>query len=153
MELGATEVDQVDAAILDLLSENARRSFGDIGGRVGLSASAVKRRVDRLEASGVIQRYTVEIDDARIGRALEAFVELRFGGATRVDDIEHVAPESSEIVAIFTVAGDPDALAWLRVKDVNALKAAIDKIRASSQVIGTKTLMVLGSTVRRHPLG
>jgi Lrp/AsnC family leucine-responsive transcriptional regulator len=138
-------LDETDRRILDLLGEDARRTFGDIGARVGLSAPAVKRRVDRLEQQEVIRGYTCILDHARLGRPLEAFAELRFPGTTRVDEIEEIANEIPEVEALFTVAGDPDALAWLRVRDVDDLKRVIDRIRATGRVTGTKTLMVLGS--------
>jgi Lrp/AsnC family leucine-responsive transcriptional regulator len=140
--------DWVDVKILNLLAENARRSFGDIGSNIGMSPSAVKRRVDRLERTGVIRRYTTEVDHAKLGQTLEAFTEVRFEGGTRVDDIEGIAADSPEVVAVFTMAGDPDALAWLRVRDVHHLKQVVDKIRSIKAVTGTKTLMVLGSSLR-----
>ena len=143
-------LDAVDERILALLQENARRTFGDIGRQVGLSAPAVKRRVDRLEESGVIRGYTAIVDHAYLGLAVEAFTELRFAGSTRVDDIEEIAHDVPEVHAIFTVAGDPDALAWIRVSDVPNLKRVIDRLRSTGKVTGTKTLMVLSSSVRTY---
>jgi DNA-binding Lrp family transcriptional regulator len=141
-------IDGIDERILRLLQENARRTFGDIGREVGLSAPAVKRRIDRLEATGVIRGYTALVDHAHLGQSVEAFAELRFAGSTRVDDIEDIALDVPEVHAIFTVAGDPDALAWIRVSDVQNLKRVIDRLRSSGKVTGTKTLMVLSSSVR-----
>ncbi len=141
-------LDATDHEILELLQLNARRTFGDIGQRVGLSAPAVKRRIDRLEGSGVIRGYTTVVDDKKLGRPLEAFAELRFAGTTRVDDIESIAADVPEIRALFTVAGDPDALAWIRVQDVQDLKRVIDQLRNSGKITGTKTMMVLGSSIR-----
>jgi len=141
-------IDGIDERILRLLQENARRTFGDIGREVGLSAPAVKRRIDRLEATGVIRGYTVLVDHTHLGQSVEAFAELRFAGSTRVDDIEDIALDVPEVHAIFTVASDPDALAWIRVSDVQNLKRVIDRLRSSGKVTGTKTLMVLSSSVR-----
>ncbi len=142
------ELDATDRMILDLLADNARRTFGDIGERVGLSAPAVKRRIDRLEAAGVILGYTTRVNHAKLGRPLEAFTELRFSGDARVDTIAAIADEIAEVQAVFTIAGDPDALAWIRVSDVHELKRVIDRLRGSGDVIGTKTLIVLGTS--RH---
>lgn len=139
-------LDAIDRTILDLLAENARRTLGDIGGRVGLSAPAVKRRIDRLEGAGVILGYTTRVDHAKLGRPLEAFTELRFSGDARVDAIAGIANEIAEVQAVFTIAGDPDALAWIRVSDVHELKRVIDRLRGSGDVIGTKTLIVLGTS-------
>ena len=143
-------VDAIDGRILGLLEENARQTFGEIGRKVGLPAPAVKRRIDRLETSGVIRGYTTIVDHARLGEPVEAFAELRFAGSTRVDDIEEIALDAPEIKAIFTVAGDPDALAWIRVSDVQNLKRVIDRLRSSGKVTGTKTLMVLSPSVRSN---
>ena len=139
-------LDAADQMILELLTENARRTLGDIGQRVGLSAPAVKRRIDRLEAAGVILGYTTRLDHAKLGRPLEAFTELRFSGDARVDAIAGIAAGIPEVEAVFTIAGDPDALAWIRVSDVHELKRVIDRLRGSGDVIGTKTLMVLGTS-------
>ena len=141
-------IDAIDGQILRLLQENARRTFGAIGREVGLSAPAVKRRIDRLEEAGVIRGYTALIDHAYLFQSVEAFAELRFAGSTRVDDIEEIAHDVPEVHAIFTVAGDPDALAWIRVNDVQNLKRVIDRLRSTGKVTGTKTLMVLSSSVR-----
>jgi Lrp/AsnC family transcriptional regulator, leucine-responsive regulatory protein len=143
-----SDFDGTDRTILDLLAENARRTLGDIGERVGLSAPAVKRRIDRLEAAGVILGYTTRVDHAKLGRPLEAFTELRFSGDTPVDKIAGIADNIEEVQAVFTIAGDPDALAWIRVSDVHELKRVIDRLRNSGDVIGTKTLIVLGTSAR-----
>lgn len=119
-------------------------TYGELGGRVGLSAPAAKRRVDRLVEQRVILGYTAVIDHALLGRPLEAFTELRISGDARVDEIAVLGAELPEVLGVFTMAGDPDALAWLRVRDVHDLKRVIDQLRQSGNVIGTKTMMVLG---------
>jgi DNA-binding Lrp family transcriptional regulator len=144
------ELDGTDREIVALLREDARRTLSDIGKRVSLSAPAVKRRIDRLEQLGVIVGYTAVVDEAKVGRPLEAFTELRFRGDTKVADIAGVARGLPEVQAVFTVAGDPDALVWMRVKDVKDLTRVIDQLRRSGQVTGTKTLMVL-DTWMQHP--
>jgi Lrp/AsnC family leucine-responsive transcriptional regulator len=55
--MSAADLDQTDHKIIELLSQNARRTMADIGERVSLSASAVTRRIERLERSGVIAGY------------------------------------------------------------------------------------------------
>jgi Lrp/AsnC family leucine-responsive transcriptional regulator len=142
----AQELDDIDLQILDLLAEDARRTLGEIGERVGLSVSGVQRRIARLEGDEIILGYTTLVDHSKLGRPLEAFVELRFSGSTRVDQISSIGDSIPEVEEIFTIAGDPDALAWIRVKDVGDLKRVVDRLRASGQVTGTKTLMVLGTS-------
>ena len=140
------EIDATDLEIIDLLRADARRTLADVAERVSLSAPAVKRRVDRLERDGVIKGYTVLVDHALLGRPLQAFTELRFAGNLPVDQIAAIADGIPEVQTIFTTAGDPDALAWVRVRDVDDLKRVIDLLRRSGRVTGTKTLMVLGTS-------
>lgn len=141
-------LDGTDHEILTLLRTNARRTLGDIGREVGLSPSGVKRRIDRMERMGVIRGYTTIVDHARLGEGLEAFTEIRFMGNAPVDAIEGLVAEVPEVQALFTVAGDPDAVALIRVRDVDHLKRVIDVIRRTGKVTGTKTMTVLGS-IRR----
>lgn len=144
----ASDLDATDLEIIELLRRDARRTLADVAERVSLSAPAVKRRVDRLESDGVITGYTVLVDHARLGRPLQAFTELRFAGNLPVDEIAGIADDIPEVQTIFTTAGDPDALAWIRVRDVDDLKRVIDLLRRSGRVTGTKTLMVLGTSTR-----
>jgi Lrp/AsnC family leucine-responsive transcriptional regulator len=140
----ATELDDVDMQIVAHLRGDARTTYGEIGHRVGLSAPAVKRRMDRLVERRVILGYTAVVDHARLGRPLEAFTEIRFTGDARVDEIAALGSDLPEVLGVFTMAGDPDALAWLRVRDVHDLKRVVDQLRRSGNVNGTKTMMVLG---------
>ena len=139
-------LDATDHAILEQLQRNARTRLADIGDRVQLSISAVKRRIDRLERVGVITGYTTVVDQRKLGRRLEAFAELTFAGNTKVADIAGVADGLPEVQVVFTTAGDPDALVWIRVKDVNDLTRVIDLLRRSGRVTSTKTLMVLNAS-------
>ncbi|HEX3736670.1 MAG TPA: Lrp/AsnC family transcriptional regulator [Solirubrobacterales bacterium] len=143
MPSGPPDLDGTDLEIIELLRLDARRTLADIGARVGLSAPAAKRRVARLERLGVIVGYRVEVDHAKLGRPIEAFTELRFAGETRVADIRGLAAGLPEVEAIYTTAGDPDAIAHLRVRDVGDLTRVIDLLRRSGRVTGTKTMMVL----------
>jgi Lrp/AsnC family leucine-responsive transcriptional regulator len=139
------DLDEIDRQIVDQLLEDGRRTLAEIGKSVGLSAPAVKRRLDRLEETEVIVGYTARVDYAKLGRPIEAFTELRFAGKTKVADIAGVAANLPEVEAIHTIAGDPDALVHLRVRDVADLTRVIDQLRRSGRVTGTKTLIVLAS--------
>ena len=152
-----SSVDALDQRILDLLVQDGRSSASEIGRLVNLSPAAAKRRIDRLEDAGYIRGYTAILDHTKLGRPLEAFAELRFAPGTQVSDIDHALDDLPELVESFTVAGDPDALVRLRVNDVDHLKRVIDRIRqsrrGSATVIGTKTLIVLGTSTGHAMLG
>lgn len=142
------EIDDIDRQLLRMLREDGRRTFSEMAPEVGLSVAAVKRRVDRLRVSGVITGFSVQIDHSKLGWGIEAFVELSYNGTTPVREIVRTAYRVPEVQAVFTIAGDPDALVHVRVRDIEHLQQVIDGLRRSGQVTGTKTLMVLGSWTR-----
>jgi Lrp/AsnC family leucine-responsive transcriptional regulator len=139
------KLDDIDEQILDLLQQDARRTIADIAERVNLSAAPVKRRIDRLEAGGVIAGYTAVLSPAALGRRVHAYVELRFSGDTDVEHILQVAQKIDVVEQVSMTAGDPDALAEVFVESVDQLQDVINELRRTAGVIGTKTLMVLGS--------
>jgi Lrp/AsnC family transcriptional regulator, leucine-responsive regulatory protein len=148
-------LDDTDERILELLVDDGRRSASEIGRLVSLSPAAAKRRIDRLEQVGYIRGYTAILDHRLFGEHLEAFSELRFAPGTQVDDIDAAVADLPELVESFTLAGDPDALIRVRVTDVDHLKRVLDQVRrgrpGGAQILGTKTLIVLGS--RTGPSG
>lgn len=140
------QLDDTDREIIGLLREDARRTFADIAGRVSISAPAVKRRVDRLQQEGLILGYTAIVDHRRMGLPLQAFIELRFAGRTKPDDIASVATGIVEVEVLYTTTGDPDAVALVRVGDIDDLKRVIDLLRRTRHVTDTNTLMILGTS-------
>ena len=138
------DVDDLDHRLLSLLHEDGRRTYSEMATVVGLSVAAVKRRVDRLREIGVITGFTVQVDHAKLGWGVEAFTELRYAGTTGIGEILGTASRVPEVQAVYTIAGDPDALVQMRVRDIAHLQEVIDGLRNSGRVTGTKTLMVLG---------
>jgi Lrp/AsnC family transcriptional regulator, leucine-responsive regulatory protein len=140
------DLDDIDRKLVDCLRANARATLTELAAEVNLSSPAVKRRVDRLQEWGVIVGYTAIVDYGKLGLPLQAFSELRFDATAGVDEIAAIANEIPEVEAVYTTAGDPDALALLRVRDVEDLKRVVDLIRRKGA--GTKTLMVVGTSAR-----
>ena len=143
-----TPIDDTNQRILDLLAQDSRRSASEIGRIVGLSPPAAKRRITRLEDDGLIAGYTALIDYERLGKRIEAFIELRFAPGTQVDDIDAAVAHVPEVLETFTLAGDPDSLVRVRVADLDQLKRVVDQIRRGRQggpkVTETRTKIVLG---------
>jgi Lrp/AsnC family leucine-responsive transcriptional regulator len=144
------DLDAIDQRILELLVADARRSASEIGRVVHLSPAAAKRRIDRLEGRGYICGYTAVLDHAKLGGQIEAFTELRFAPGTQVGDIDQAVAGLPELIESFTLAGDPDALVHLRVRDVDHLRQVIDRLRRGdrrgrAKILNSKTMIVLGS--------
>lgn len=150
----ANALDITDHKILDVLADDARRSASEVGRLVGLSPPAAKRRIDRLEAAGIIRGYTINLDQRKLGEQIEAFIELRFAPGTQVAEVDTAVTALPEVIASYTLAGDPDALAHVRVRDLEHLKGVVDLIRrgrrGGPKVITTRTVIVLSRTESAH---
>ena len=144
-------MDAIDAQIIALMRENSRRSFQDIGKQVALSAPAVKRRVDRLESSGVINGYTAVVDPAAMGWGTHAFVALFCEGRMSAGEVREAVEHHPEVVAAYTVAGEASAILHVRAEDTAHLEAALERIRDADGVVRTQTQVVL-STLFEHPV-
>lgn len=138
-------LDAVDQRLVELLRQDGRRTYSDMARTVNMSVAAIKRRVERLQADGVIRGFTVQIDHARLGWTVEAFAEIRYTGRTPVEDITRIASAVPEVQAVHTIAGELDALVQIRARDLPHLQQVIDQLRRAGAVTGTRTLMVLGS--------
>ena len=136
-------IDETDQRIVALLVADARSSYAEIGAAVSLSAPAVKRRVDRLRAAGVIRGYTAIVDPAAVGWSTEAFVELFCVGRTSPAQIAEATARYPEVVAAYTVSGEADALVHLRAADIGHLEQALERLRAEPFVSSTRSTIVL----------
>src|SRR3954453_858594 len=142
-------MDALDTQIVALLVEDARRPYGDIGKRVSLSAPAVKRRVDRLRATGALRGFTAVIDHASLGSATEALVELFFAPGTLLDEVAQTLDRHSEVVEAWSVTGEPDAVARVRTQDNADLERVIMEIQKEGPVERTRSQVVLSQLVGR----
>jgi DNA-binding Lrp family transcriptional regulator len=135
--------DELDRKIVAALMENARKSFNEIGTAIGLSGTAVKRRVDRLRADGVITGFTATVRPAALGWRTEAFVEVYCDSAAPPRRMAEVVRNHPEVVAAMTVTGGADALLQVRATDVAHFEEVLERIRAEPFVRKTVSHLVL----------
>jgi Lrp/AsnC family transcriptional regulator, leucine-responsive regulatory protein len=151
VRLGAIilRVDELDRQILSLLVEDGRRTYDDIGRRVSLSAPSVKRRVDRLRASGALEGFTAVVDHGALGWNTEALVQLFFRPGTQLDEVRRILREHPEVVEAWSVTGDPDAIARVRTEDNAVLERLIVDLQRNGLVIRTSSQVVMSRLVGR----
>jgi DNA-binding Lrp family transcriptional regulator len=131
------------------LRENARRSFQDIGTRVALSAPAVKRRIDRLEADGVIRAYAAVLEPGAMGWPTHAVVALYCEGRMAAAEVRAAIAPHSEVSAAFTVAGEASAILHVHARDTAHLEQTLERIRDTPGIIRTQTQVVLSTLLDR----
>jgi len=143
------QLDEIDHRIVSLLRQDARQSFQRIGSHVSLSAPAVKRRVDRLEAEGVVQGYSAQVDPARYGWTTHAFVELYCEGRMAAGEVRAAVDDHAEVEAAYTVAGEASAVLHVRARDTAHLEETLERIRDAPGVMRTHTQIVLSTLFER----
>ncbi|MGI9021124.1 MAG: Lrp/AsnC family transcriptional regulator [Solirubrobacterales bacterium] len=142
-------MDAVDKQIIALLMEDGRRTFGDIGGRVKLTAPSVKRRVDRLRASGALEGFTAVVDHGAMGWHTEALVELYFRPGTTLGEVGKVLAQHPEVAEAWSVTGEADAIARVRTEDNRDLERLIIDLQRNGLVERTSSQVVLSRLVSR----
>ncbi|WP_069814065.1 Lrp/AsnC family transcriptional regulator [Streptomyces sp. TP-A0874] len=143
-------LNDLDRRIIQALAEDARRSYADIGSEVGLSAPAVKRRVDRLRARGAITGFTVRVDPAALGWQTEGFIELYCRRNTSPETIHRGLSRHPEVVSASTVTGDADAIAQVFAADMRHFEQVLERIAGEAYVERTRSVLVLSRLLRRH---
>jgi len=116
------EMDRIDRKILDLLQQDGTLSVADIGQRVGLSQTPCWKRIQRLEAQGVIQRRVALLDPEKLGLGLTVFVCIETGDHSQeaLDRFAEAISTMGEVVEFHRMAGDVDYLLRVVVPDVKA---------------------------------
>ena len=145
--------DELDRRIVAALVEDGRATYAEIGARVGLSAPAVKRRVDRLRASGAVTGFSASVDPRILGWTTEAYVELFCRGRTSPSDIAAAVSKYPEVTGAATITGEADALLHIRAADVRHFEQVVEQISAEPFVVRTKSVIVLSRLVSRAGFG
>ena len=120
----AAALDKLDRAILRLLQENGRETYDVIGAQVGLSASAVLRRVKRMEEAGVIARYVALVSPQVVGLGLTAYINVRLEKHTESHkrnpmDLFRAAVQAwPEVVECAALTGEMDFILVVLVQDM-----------------------------------
>jgi DNA-binding Lrp family transcriptional regulator len=145
--------DELDRRIVAALVEDGRATYAEIGARVGLSAPAVKRRVDRLRASGAITGFSAVVNPGILGWTTEAYVELFCRGRTSPSDIAAAVSQYPEVTGAATITGEADAMLHIRAADVRHFEQVVEHISAEPFVVRTKSVIVLSRLVSRAGFG
>jgi Lrp/AsnC family leucine-responsive transcriptional regulator len=143
-------LDKLDKAILRFLQQNGRETYDVIGEQVGLSSSAVLRRVKRLEEAGVIDRYVALVKPEAVGLGLTAYLNVRLEKHTETHkrnpmDVFRVSVQAwPEVVECASLTGEMDYLLRVVVQDMaHYSRFIMDTLLKHPSVQDCKTSFVL----------
>lgn len=140
------ELDAADRQILVLLEEDARRTNSDIARSVGLSPATVGERIARLRDIGVISKFTIKVDPARLGYDVAAVVEFEPNCAYDADGVRIVAGHPA-VRSCYKVTGRALLVLVLRVRDSAELNGVLLEFNRFGQ---THTSVVLSSELENR---
>lgn len=115
-------MDTIDRKLLGLLQNDASLSLAELSERVGLSQTPCWKRINKLEASGVIQRRVAIVDPDKIGMGLTVFVSVETGDHSGpwLEKFAEIVSAMPEVLGLFRMAGDVDYLLHVVVPDMAA---------------------------------
>lgn len=140
-------MDNIDLSILKCLKENSRQTASMISQTINLSVSAVIERIRKMESKGMIQKYTVVLDEKQLGNDLTVFVSVRLEHPKYGNEFAREAAQHPHVAECYYIAGDVDYLLKIVTDSSRSLESIHQDIKEMPGVSWTKTLYVL-STIK-----
>jgi DNA-binding Lrp family transcriptional regulator len=136
----SNEPDSTDEKIIELLREDSRKSYVDIGAEIGLSESAVRRRVKNLTDSGFIKRFTVELD---IRNKTNAITFISVDSHVETDAICAKLMNFEGVEVIYEITGQYDIAVIIAAPAIADINRCVDSLRRIEGISDTNTVIVL----------
>ncbi len=141
------DLDHIDRKILEILRQNARKRNTEIAAELGLTEGAIRKRIKRLEALGIIRKYTIEVDQGVQGINALIFVYLKEGVVP--DEVIQEIMDIREIKEGWEVTGETDIVIRFTTDAPEKMQPIISKIRRINGVERTVTHVILRHIVKR----
>jgi DNA-binding Lrp family transcriptional regulator len=132
--------DNIDEKILDYLRNDSRESFVEIGKKLKLSESAVRRRVKNLVDRKVIERFTIEMGEMN---STSAIVLISVDSTTDTSKVSSRLTKLNAVKTVYEITGQYDISVIIKAPSITEINAAIDELRKIPGVIDTNTVIIL----------
>lgn len=148
-------LDDVDAALLQALQEDARQSNADLARRVNLSAPAVHARVKRLEAQGIIRRYTAIVDREKAGYDLLCFIHIniQLHQPEQVQRLKDALKAMPEVLECHHITGEHDLLLKVALRNRKDMEQfVVERLTPVPGIARIQTSLVLAEIKETNSL-
>ena len=139
-------MDEIDKKLLDFLEINSRETISTLAGKVGLSRTSVKERIDRLEFNGEIQAYTIKRKSSKDVARTRAYLMIKTNGAL-CHEIAPILEKMPQVRFFESISGDIDALVCIETETPDDLGQLRDIIASFHQVKDIQTLSVMKTRI------
>ncbi|MCH7877371.1 MAG: Lrp/AsnC family transcriptional regulator [Thaumarchaeota archaeon] len=136
--------DKVDKKIIEYLEENSRESFVDIGKKLKLSESAIRRRVKNLLGSGTIKKFTLELGEEN---ATSAIVLVSVDSATDTSKVSLKLVKLEGVKTVYEITGQYDITVIISAATIAEINNSIDALRKITGVVDTNTVIILKKVI------
>lgn len=142
-------MDTIDINILKLLKENSRVSASEISSKINLSIPAVSDRLRKLDASGVIEKYTVIISNKKMNKNITVIMFVSLKNPNFTNKFVEFVQNENEIIECHYLTGDFDYALKIVTEDTETLEKILNEIKLIKGVLRTKTVVTL-STIKNN---
>jgi len=135
-------MDEIDRKIIQILKQNGRATYGEIGKAVGLSEGAVRKRIKDLVSSGIIKRFTLKLS---LSEGAEAIALVSVNPSILTSEISAKLLKIPHVDTVYEVTGEYDIAVIISAMSIAEVNECIEKIRKIDGVIKTNTMIILRS--------
>lgn len=132
--------DKVDEKIIEFLKNDSRESFVDIGKKLKLSESAVRRRVKNLVDSGTINKFTIEVGEEN---ATKAIVLVSVESTMDTSKVSTKLTKLDGVRTVYEITGQYDITVIMSAPNITEINSSIDALRKIQGVTDTNTVIIL----------
>jgi len=132
--------DKTDENILEFLQNDSRESFVEIGKKLKLSESAVRRRVKNMVDNGVIEKFTVQVGEAN---STSAIVLVSVDSSIDTSKVSTKLTKLNAVKTVYEITGQYDICVIVRASNITEINKCIDDLRKIPGVIDTNTVIIL----------
>jgi DNA-binding Lrp family transcriptional regulator len=138
---GLKDMDELDRKIIDMMCRSSQGSYRQLAKQLGVHPTTLIQRVKNLESKEIIKGYRAKVDYMKLGFDYMGIVHIY---ADNLPDVLEDLRNIPQIVGIFDVTGDSDAIAWIACMDRDEFSDTVKFINSRIGVNKTNTAVVLG---------
>ena len=139
------QIDKKDYLIINQLTKNARESASNIAELISMSVPAVTERIKKLQESGVIQGFSISLDNQKIGMDVSAFITILSESSAYFEEVVSQANNNPYVMKCYTTTGIGSHILLVRAEHTQSLEKLLREIQSWPGVKRTETQLVLSS--------
>lgn len=135
-------IDEMDKQIIQILQDNARTSYREIKEKLGISIGTIHNRISKLKDNGIIEGYTLKLDNQKLGYKLTFLIRMQIDGKHTKEVLDEIK-QRPEVCSVFHTTGEQSAALICRFQESEHVHDFIRELNAKEHILRTVSNMVL----------